>query len=125
MSALNQYEKPEDVQYYETGEPIPDGYVIIVFKEYPWDDGYLPPSVGDAHFKIRFDMSDVKFFTDRMQYFGVRLRNENILQHYPWHNILYIENQLNSDYYVEASQKWKKQQAYRNVIGDDVTVELL
>lgn len=92
------YQKPEDVKFYDSGEPIPDGHVIIIFKDYPFEDVYA----GNRNFKLRLDMEDYEYFAERPHYFLAKNRHEGIIQKYPWHNIVYIETQTNSTHYVKA-----------------------
>lgn len=90
-------------------EPVPDGQWSLTLLRNPWP-GSMAPDV-DGSFNLILKMKDYQGFGWRHQgsIFFARHRDGD-LQFYPLHNIIYMECIRNSEEYIAALEKFKKEQ---------------
>ena len=99
-----------EINVYQTGEPIPDGFVHIqlVNPLNPWID-YLDlnmmPANLEEEFNIRIPFADMR--THRIENYGVAIVYSDHTTFYPWTNILSYDVVHNSPAYIEALQSFQ------------------
>lgn len=98
------------IEYFkDSDEPIPDGKVVLLFKECPWEG-------DDPSHNMEFkDYKGFKFENDCFYAF----HREGHTELYPMHNILYIEWHKNSPEIVAAIQKWQTAEFDKYLPGEE------
>ena len=98
------------IQYYDgTNEPIPDGFRLLVFKHDPFFvlEEKTPTNERPS---VKLEFRDYVTFSYNEQ--GVRAKHrDGHVELYMWHNILYMELQVNSEEYLAARKVWQTEHA--------------
>lgn len=99
------------VDTYQTGEPVPDGYLHIQLRsplnswiEYVDRAADLPDDI-DADFNIRIQFAEMRAWTPKD--FGIYVTYDNHNEIYPWTNIHNVTVQHNSEAYRDALDQFR------------------
>ena len=96
------------IQYYDgTNEPIPDGFRLLVFKTDPHSPMEYDTNGERPSIKLAFE----DYLSFRYDAHGVVAKHrDGHFELYMWHNILYMELQVNSEEYLAARKVWQTEQ---------------
>jgi hypothetical protein len=87
------YQSDKDVQFTAEGEPVADGNLRIVVTS-------TEGKVTHTH-----QMAEIKFY--RYEPFGLLVEAPRCRFIYPWHTVVEVIVEKNSDFYVNAVRAWR------------------